>query len=745
MCPSSSKSQLCSMRPLFLAAATLILAALAGGPATAQTHENHKLVAPDGVAMDYFGYDLSISGDVALIGAYCNDEKGYDAGAAYVFRYSSQNNSWDYEDKLLAPDGMTKDLFGHRVALSGDVALVGAVWDDDKGFNSGSAYVFRYIEATDSWEYEDKLVAGDGAALDFFGKSVALSGDVALIGAYGSDEKGSEAGAAYVFRYTSGSGWTQEDKLLADDGTAGDQCGYTVAISGDLALLGSPLDDDNGTDSGSAYVFRYNVSGPGWDQEDKLLAGNGAAGDLLGESVAICDDVAVIGAHCNDETATDAGAAYVFRRDSDNLTWNQADRLLAGDGASGDHFGSSVAVSGDIVLVGAYKDDDAVVDAGSAYLFRFQGGTGKWHEERKFLASDGAPDDCFGHYSALFEDTALIGAYYDDDNGYQSGSAYIYDLDPILDIKCNGLDSNVAVPVGNKVRLDIDLKACRWEGGDADVWCIVDTPFPGSYAYFSYGPMSSPTWGSSAFPTGSTAYFSGSLTDLNDTINDKPLPLGLYKAHFAFDNTRNGILTTADLAWIMSNPWAHDVVDFEVKTIPCYYKYDDGTSEDLLGITDGGDLCWMHRFDAVAGCETIYTIQTIFGSPQNPGLSPPNGTDCIVYLWDDLDDNGDPNDNCVLRTFEPTTVQNRDTDIMNIITLKNPWVVTGEFYVGCVLTHSVGQFVVPIDGTTPYVQGDAWFCGTNVPGGFDPDNLAGNMYAPMEWGHYWCLRACGGS
>jgi hypothetical protein len=171
------------------------------------------------------------------------------------------------------------------------------------------------------------------------------------------------------------------------------------------------------------------------------------------------------------------------------------------------------------------------------------------------------------------------------------------------------------------------------------------------------------------------------------------------------------------------------------------YRYDDGSTESNLLWTNGGDICWMHRFDVLPGGERILDVQTIFGCKPYPGYSPPNGTPCTVYVWDDPSDDGDPSDSILLAS-EPTAVQNVDTDIMNLIPLSTPATVFGEFYVGCCLTHDPGPLLpAPMDLTTPYVPGNAWICGTSVQGGFDPADLTNNEYPPADAGWYWCLRA----
>jgi hypothetical protein len=146
------------------------------------------------------------------------------------------------------------------VSISGDVALVGVYADDDKGDYSGSAYVFRWNGSY--WLEEQKLLASDGAAEDYFGRSVSISGDAALVGADGDDDKGSGSGSTYIFRWN-GNSWVEEQKLVASDGAADDEFGRSVSISGNAALMGVWTKDDKGANSGSAYVFkRVNKSMP---------------------------------------------------------------------------------------------------------------------------------------------------------------------------------------------------------------------------------------------------------------------------------------------------------------------------------------------------------------------------------------------------------------------------------------------------------------------------------------------------
>jgi hypothetical protein len=223
---------------------------------------------------------------------------------------------------------------------------------------------------------------------------------------------------------------TELAQVVASDGAFGDKLGTTVAICGDTAVLGAPLaDHSNLIDAGAVYVYERDQGGPNaWGEVAKLTANDPSDGDEFGFSVDIDGDTIVVGAHWDTNTGgADAGAAYVFARGG-IPAWREVAILLADDGDDGDEFGVSVALDGDTVLVGARRDDSATwVDAGAAYLFsRDQGGPDQWGQLKKLAASDGAFNDEFGASVALSGDTAVIGAIYDDTLVSNTGSAYVF-------------------------------------------------------------------------------------------------------------------------------------------------------------------------------------------------------------------------------------------------------------------------------------------------------------------------------
>jgi hypothetical protein len=384
-----------------------------------------QLTAGDGGAEDYFGYSVAIAGDTALVGAALDTVGSNNSqGSAYVFTRSG--TTWSQQAKLTASDGAAGDNFGYSVAIAGDTALVGAFYDDvGANTDQGSAYVFHRSGTT--WSQQAKLTAGDGAANDDFGYSVAIAGETALVGApYDTVGANPYQGSAYVFT-RSGTTWSQQARLTAGDGAASDNFGCSVAIAGETALVGARYDDVGAnTDQGSAYVFTR--SGTTWSQQARLTAGDGANGDWFGCSVAIAGDTALVGAFYDDVGATtNQGSAYAFTRSG--TTWSQQAKLTAADGAANDFFGVSVAIAGETALVGApYDTVGANTYQGSAYVFTRSGTT--WSQQAQLTAGDGANGDWFGYSVAIAGDTALAGAPYDTvgANTYQ-GSTYAFLLD----------------------------------------------------------------------------------------------------------------------------------------------------------------------------------------------------------------------------------------------------------------------------------------------------------------------------
>ena len=374
-----------------------------------------------GAANDFFGNSVAVDADTMVVGAYQQDttSAGTDSGLAYV--YVRSDKTWTEQAQLTASDGAATDFFGFCVAASGNTIAVGAYQDDTTtGFDSGSVYVFA--RSGSRWSEQAKIVADDGAMDDRMGFSVAIDEDTIVIGAPGDD---TYRGSVYVY-VREGNDWTKQAKLTATEGTTDDYFGGTVAISGDTLVAGAIYDDGSSeTNTGAAYVyFRLGTS---WTEQARLEASDGVVDDRLGFSVAIDGDNIVVGAQRDDtDNGFDTGSAYVYRRAGNR--WTEQAKLTAGDGASEDFYGGSVAIAGDSIVVGAVSDDDtsSVTNSGSVYVYYLS--DDGWTQQAKLKASDGAANDfSFGASVSISENTVVVGANQaDSENGENSGAAYVF-------------------------------------------------------------------------------------------------------------------------------------------------------------------------------------------------------------------------------------------------------------------------------------------------------------------------------
>lgn len=369
-----------------------------------------------------FGWATSIDGDTAIIAApYEDNGASADVGAVYVFQWNGQN--WVETQKIWGE--AAGDLFGYDVAIHKGRFVAGAFLADPGGLaDRGAAYVYEY-DGT-QWVQRQKLTASDGASSDWFGRAVALHGDTAVIGAP-MDDLGvkTNAGSVYVFNFNGGV-WSQATQLTASDGLAFDQFGISVSMDGQRIMVGANTDDDGATaDTGSAYIFQ-NTSGA-WTEQAKLLASDRATNDQFGWSVSISGDVAVAGAYLDDLDAarTDAGSAYIFKWSGSG--WSQAQKVFASDALANDFFAFDVAVAGDTLAVGAYGDDMTVFNAGSVYVFRDDATT--WTQRHKLVAASQVYGASNGYSAAaVWGDTVLAGIPSDTVSGITAGSASFFEL-----------------------------------------------------------------------------------------------------------------------------------------------------------------------------------------------------------------------------------------------------------------------------------------------------------------------------
>ena len=374
-----------------------------------------QLLNSDSGANHFFGFSLSIDGDHADIGAYGTSSAGPNTGSAYIFKRDGSN--WIEQDVLKASDAASGDHFGISTAIDGDYVVIGAFRNDDNGNDSGSAYIFKNNGS--NWVEETILKASDASSDDHFGRSVSISDEYVLIGALRNDDNGNDSGSAYIFK-NYGSNWVEELKLTASDASADDRFGFSVSISGEHAIIGAYLNDEKGTNSGAAYIYRNDNNT--WVEEIKLLASDATIEDRFGRNVSIYNEYVIVGSHLNDEGGEDAGAAYIFKKK--NNVWIEETKLLASDATSHDWFGISVSISNSHAVAGSFQNDIGGTDTGSAYVFKRVGET--WYEEALLLASDGTDEDEFGFSTGISGNTIFIGAIRKDNGNSNTGGVYIF-------------------------------------------------------------------------------------------------------------------------------------------------------------------------------------------------------------------------------------------------------------------------------------------------------------------------------
>jgi len=310
----------------------------------------------DTKALERFGGCVSMSGNMAVVGCFrARVGTTISQGAAFVF--SRIGGNWEEIAKLTASDGAFEDFFGASVSISNNYIIVGAPYlDKGGGLNEGSAYIFAY--ASGVWTQQAQLLASDGGVNDLFGSEVAISGITAIIGAPNKTISGrAKQGAAYIF-VRSGTTWSESTRLIASDGVADDNFGSSVSISGSTVVVGAPNADISGkVDQGAAYIF----SKPSflWFQDQKIIASDGLRNDSYGSSVAISGNYIVIGAPFGDVGFdTDHGSVYIYFKNG--ITWESQGELNALDYVDNLRFGAKVAISGNYIVVGASMADVVV-------------------------------------------------------------------------------------------------------------------------------------------------------------------------------------------------------------------------------------------------------------------------------------------------------------------------------------------------------------------------------------------------
>ena len=377
-----------------------------------------KLSPADSTLFQNFGWSVAVSGDTVVAGTPVDSTDSTYAGVAYVF--VRDGGTWSQQARLAPEVPSAFAEFGYSATISGDTLVVGAPGEDAGGNAAGAVYVF--VRQGTTWSQQAKLTPSDPADDKNFGASVAIDGETLVVGALQDTDQGPDAGAAYVF-VRSGTSWSPQAKLTADNFSPGNLFGFSVAISSGTVAVGSPYDDAAGLNAGAVYIFTR--SGTVWSEQIELFASTAANDDRLGWSVALDGDTVVAGAPRNLFFADVPGSARVFVRSG--TTWNEQARLVASDGAAADGFGVAVGFKGNTAVIGSRFDSSFAAGGGSIYLFTRSGTA--WNQTAELASNDIGAYYQFGYSVGTDGPTIVVGAPLAGDSNageYQNGAAYVF-------------------------------------------------------------------------------------------------------------------------------------------------------------------------------------------------------------------------------------------------------------------------------------------------------------------------------
>lgn len=381
-----------------------------------------QLDSGNGAMFDRYGTSVAVDADTAIVGAFLEDtDAGADAGAAHWFQRSGSN--WVYGGVLLAPDAAIEDRFGVAVAIDGDCAVVGAFWDViGNNVDQGSVYVYR--RQAGQWLYEAKLTASDGRTRDLFGFAVSVHGSRILVGARGAAVPFVDQGRAYLYKRSNGI-WTEETQFNLPEANSFTYFGASVALTADRAIIGAPGFTKTGGPLSAGGVFVQALESGSWVPLSGLQAPIAQTNGAYGYSVAADQERVLVGAFQQGSAAQ--GAAYVYRASDLQL---EAE-LIASTPQIGAGVGISVSISGEAAVLGASGFDlGSDNNQGSAHLF--QRGNQGWRETTQWLALDGKAGDGFGRAVAMDANSVVIGAPGRGVDNPLEGAAYVVALDSLF-------------------------------------------------------------------------------------------------------------------------------------------------------------------------------------------------------------------------------------------------------------------------------------------------------------------------
>lgn len=391
-------------------------------------------------AAEAFGASVAVDNDAVAIVTPGVPRDWRRPGFAQVFRLDRDATALVEEAELISHPWSLLEEYVDSIAISGDRVIVGARGHPSEEISWPIVHSFRAVQDGSTWEEEARIVINEDASGGFFDMSTAVDEDLVVVGTPYSTDNGTESGAVRIFELTT---LDEEARLLASDAMAFARFGGSVAADGALIAVGAPGHQAIATDAGSAYVFRRNPITENWEQEATLVAPDVGLGDGFGTSIAIDRNLAVVGSPGDDQHGTDTGAAYVFRYDENDGQWVYEAKLSTSDSTDEARLGHSVTINGDTVVVGGSYESARGDSTGPAYVFRFDAQSLAWIELAELEPRDGAMGRKFGWSVSVSGQTAIVGAPVDPDSclesdGCESGLVYAFAL-PSYDCNANSI------------------------------------------------------------------------------------------------------------------------------------------------------------------------------------------------------------------------------------------------------------------------------------------------------------------
>ncbi len=375
---------------------------------------------------DRFGADPEIDGDTLITGAISWDDTYPDSGGAFIYVRNDQgtpeyagDDTWEYQATLLPPDADgDEDRFGWSVDISGDTAVVGALFGDGAAEIMGAVYVFTRSNGV--WSFEQKLTVSDTINNGYFGDTVAIEGDTIVAGAMGSDNY---SGSAYIFTRENGV-WSETAKLTADTPEEWTNFAEEIEIDNSTIVISATL--ASGTYSQSGAVYIYTKQDGIWTQLQKLTDPDPSLSGAFGNGISIQGDLILVGATSLTDQPLSAGKAVLFQRDPDSGLWTSLQTLTASDSAFNSFFGTEIEIHNQQIFINASNDPTGIGNSGAIYVFGLENQT--WVEQQKISYPDTGSSSDFGKVFAVADGAILISARLDDEVINNAGSIYVYGL-----------------------------------------------------------------------------------------------------------------------------------------------------------------------------------------------------------------------------------------------------------------------------------------------------------------------------